>query len=303
MVLSYPELLASMQGVLLRRTEIAEEHVLLLLIACVLATWLLLRTELQGKAVLKALGVPGAAFLAAVAVLGVTSFETLQELTWEDGILEWLTAHSLFIAWVLTGVTAARGAQRGRPKPMAAFLATGLFLGWSRELAWGRPFFGQRMWYSRNLFRLKPYLDPAYFEKFCDAENLAEQPMTLYWAHLGFSFLLIVLLVWVGVYLVRRRKRFGREVKALRRQAYGQCFLAGVGLYLGAQVLGSVFERIAESDATAAWRAAHRVPGHRAVSEPIELLGAFCFLLSASALWRACFARHSVSIAVPVTAK
>jgi hypothetical protein len=278
--------LGSVKGVVLRRTELAEAYVLLLLLVSLGATWVFLRVRASDRAILKSFAAAGVAFLVAVTALGVMDFATVQELTWEDGVLEWLTAHALLIAWLLAALILIRELRSGRPSPATAVLATGLFLCWGRELAWGRPFSGQRLWYSRNLFRLKPYLDPAYFQRFRESEALTVDPMTLYWAHLAFSGLFALLLLALGIYVARHRRRFVRELRERLRQVCGRLFLLGVGCYFVAQVLGHLFKLISQSDAARAWHKAHGVLGHRVVDEPIELLGAVAFLLSAVTLWR-----------------
>ena len=278
--------LGSVKGVVLRRTELAEAYVLLLLLVSLGATWIFLRIRASNRAILKSFAAAGVAFLVVVTALGVMDFRTLQELSWEDGIIEWLTAHALLIAWLLAALILLRELRPGRPSPATAVLATGLFLCWGRELAWGRPFSGQRLWYSRNLFRLKSYLDPAYFQRFRESEALTVDPMTLYWAHLVFSGLFAFLLLALGIYVARHRRRFVRELRERLRRVCGRLFLLGVGCYFVAQLLGRLFKLISQSDAARAWHKAHGVLGHRVVDEPIELLGAVAFLLSVVTLWR-----------------
>lgn len=272
---------------ILRRTELGEGYVLLVLVLLVLGTWGLLRLCASDWAIRKAFLAASIAYFLFVIAFGVIDFGTFQMLSWEDHLIEWLSAGALFIACVLATVFLVRRVRRRRPCPLTALLAAGLGCACMRELAWGRPFLGQRLWYSRNLLRLQAYLDPAYFQEFRKSQGLVEEAATLYSAHLVFSGLFVLVALVVIVYVVRHRKRFLRQVREFPARAYGRYFLLGFGGYVTAQVLGELFEIICESEAVRHWHAAQGVLGNRVVDEPIELWGAACLLMSMITLWRA----------------
>jgi len=267
----------------------AEVYVLLMLVLLVLATWLLLRIGASDRRIGRAFRAASIAYFLSVIALGLIDFATLQKLSWEDHVIEWLSVEALFVAGVLAAVVLARRARRGQPCPLSAVLAAGLWLASARELAWGRPFFGRRLWYSRNLFRPQAYLDPAYFRKFRKYEGLAEEAAALYVAHIVFSAVFILAAVVLIVYVLRHRRRFLGQLRGLRARACGRYFLLGVGAYASAQMIGELFEMISESEAARRWHEAHAVLGHRVVDEPIELWGAACLLISMVTFWRDSF--------------
>jgi len=160
-----------------------------------------------------------------------------------------------------------------------------------RELAWGRPFIGRRLWYSRNLFHARTYVDRTYFARFGESQGLAEGPAMLYTSHLVFTAVVVMVLTTVCIYLFRHRGRFLSDLKALHRRTYGRYFLLGLGTYVVAQIVGRLSAMVFECDALASWHEAHHVLGHRVIDEPIELWGAMCFLASVIMLWRRCFGR------------
>ncbi|MCD4700112.1 MAG: hypothetical protein K8R91_06030 [Phycisphaerae bacterium] len=281
-------LLADVEGgILLRRTRLDEIYVLLSLVCVCIAAWGVLRFRASGRAVRKGFVAFTVAWFAGVIALAVIDFKTFKGYTREEHIIEWLSAEMLLVASVLGLVATIRLARRGEPSPMALFLTSGFSLACVRELEWLRPFFGGKIWYSRNLFRPQAYLDPSYFDRFIKSEGLSQKPLPLYPAHLIFSSVMIVVAVIVVIYLVRHRKRFLEQLRELPRTTYGRYFFLGLAGYVGAQaVVGELFEKLLDIDALAAWRSAHGV-GHGIATEPVELWSAACLLLSMLMLWSA----------------
>ena len=278
--------LAQAPGIVLRQTELAEVHVLWLLVALAIACWALVRARASNRGITRAFAVVAGGYFLGVIVLGLVSFRTLQELSLENGIIEWLTAHCLLIGCVMAAFLAVRQGLRREPCPSAAALAVVLFWAWGRELAWGLAFLGRRLGYSRNLFRWRAYAGVGYFEKFRKSEGLVPDAASLYAAHWVFAGLVFGTLAVLAVYVLRHRRRFVRELRELIGTINGRYFLVGVVGYGSAQVLGEMFEWISKSEAARQWHVAQGVLGHRVVDEPIELWAAACLLMSAVMLIR-----------------
>ena len=279
-------LLANIEGgILLRRTRLDEILVLICLISVFVAALGIIRFRPSNRTVRKGFIAFTIAWFAGVIALAIIDFGTFRDSIREEHIIEWLSAEILLVAAILGLALAIRMSRLGRPSPVAFFLAGGFALAFVRELEWFRPFFGEKIWYSRNLFRPQAYLDPSYFDKFIKSEGLSARPVPLYPAHLIFSAVLIVISLIVVIHLVRHRRRFLEQLRNMSRTTWGRYFYLGVAGYVGAQViLGEISEKVIRIDALASWRSAYGV-GHGIVTEPVELWASVCFLLSILALW------------------
>jgi len=278
-------------GAVLRVTDLDEVYVLSLALAVVLAVVAALRIKPSARTLVRSLAAAGGASAAALLALAAIHFPSYQRITEEDHLIEWLSALFLLAGWVVGLAAAVRLARRRTPSPLAVFLAAGLFVAFWRELEWGQPFLGDKLWYSRNVFRLRAYVRPDYFERFAATLALPNSPAALRLVHLTFSGMLIVLSLAVLLYLLRHHRAFSRELRALFKAPGGRELLvyaaAGAILYAGSQVLGWCF-RHCLNHPLAAWRDAYNV-SHRIVDEPLEMLGAACFMASAIAMhlrWR-----------------
>jgi len=272
---------------LIRKTLLPEAYVWLLAGAVGLAAVVSLRRGPSGAALRRALVGFSIVWFVFVAVLAAVRLELYKALTEEDHFIEWLTADVLLVASCIVLAAAVRSARRGRPLPMGVFLWAGFFLACARELEWGQPFFGAKAWYSRNLFRLRSYLEPGYFVYFQDKYRLPESAEFLYRAHLIISALFIMLAVLAGWYVLRHWRSFLLQLRRITREPYGRYFLMGVAVYTIAQPLGRLFERVlASRELLLAWRKAYHL-GHRILDEPLELWAAVCFLFAALAFWQA----------------
>lgn len=219
----------------------------------------------------------------ALAVLGVVNFRAFQEATEEDHLLEWLTAGLLAVACGVCVTATIRLSRMGRPSPLAALLSTGFFLGFWRELEWGQPFFGVKLWYSRNMFQLRSFVDPSYFEEFSRKLKLPPGPM--YECHLILSAIMILLSAATLAYLIRHRRRLVPEVRRLARMPHGRYFILGVLVYGLSQALGRVFERVVVQGWL--WRLRENLHlSHRIFDEPLETWASLCFLMAAVTLWQ-----------------
>ena len=270
-------------GLLLRRTELGEAYVWGLLLVVAVLLILLLGRRLSDAALRKGFVLFSLAWFAGLGVLAAAQFRFYQRLTREDHFIEWLTADFLLTAAVIGFVAAARAARR-RPAPVTVFLAGGYFCAFLREIEWGQPFYGDKVWYSRHLFFPRAYIDPSYFHEFRSGETIAVSAGDLYLAHVTSSTVLIVLAGLAGAYLIRHRRAFLNGLRQLPRTSAGRYFALGVGVYLGAQILGKGFEKLLKSELLINWRRANHV-GHRILDEPLELWAAACFLMSVLALW------------------
>ena len=212
-----------------------------------------------------------ALFLGAMAVIGFRSLTELELLCKECHFVEWLTAALLMAAWMIgLGGIASRRWHDG-PKILATFLTAGLLAGWFRELEFGKPLFGNKVIYTRNLFNIEAYVNPAYFEEF--GRQLGhETPRPLQAMHWVGAAAIFTFAIVVGSYMYRHRQALGREFKSFFRTAAGRYFAAGCGLYIGTQLIGRVMERLLDIE-------------NRVVDEPLECVGAACFLMCMVSLW------------------
>jgi len=235
-----------------------------------------------------------AAWFAGTTVAAVTDLAWYRASVHEDHLSEWLSAELLLLGAVVGLAALVRGARRGRPAPMAAVLAGGCLLGCCRELEFGRPFFGAKVWYSRNLFRPRAYLDPGYVRAFTRDEPLTGKPLPLYPVHLIFSGVLILCVALAAWYVIRHRRRLARELRRLAGRTYGRYLLLGLGGYVGAQALiGKVCEWILDFEGLTAWQARYDLD-RSIVCEPLEAWSAACLLLAA-----VMFRRRPLRLRVP----
>jgi len=269
-------------GFLLKRTALAEPYVLALGAVVAGLTVAMVRAQ-PSRAKLRR-GFTGLciAYLCIVAALGAIRFKAYQAVTEEDHLIEWLSAHFL-LAGGLVGLISARvQARRRQPSPLTLVLSATCLLACARELEWGQPFFGDKIWYSRNLMRLRAYLDPGYFDEFRQAFRI--ERADLYSTHLVISAIFLSAALLVGAYVFRQREALLREYRPLLRGPVGRYFLLGAAIYVGAQLLGHCFEAAMRLGPLLEWRRAHDV-GHRIVDEPLELLGAISLWISMLAIW------------------
>lgn len=200
----------------------------------------------------------------------------------EGHVFEWLSAHMLLAAAILGIVLTVRLALRNRPAPLAVFLTAGYSAAFCREIEWGEPFFGEKLWYSRFLFRPKALVDSACFAK--QAQSVGLPPEYLHRVHIIFVaaiFLIGAAVIW---YLIRHRHVFDRDLRQLPGTSCGRFFLLGMGIYVGTQILGRLVEYVLLSPLLADWSRTYAI-NNEVFDEPLELVGAMSFLLSMLALW------------------
>jgi hypothetical protein len=270
-------------GFLIRETHLGETYVLGLAFVVVMAAWLVARSQISGAALRRVFVALTLAELVGLVALAVTRFHVYQKITEEDHLIEWLSADFLLGAWLIGLVSTIRLARSGRPSPIGLFLTAGYFAAFWRELEWGQPFFGEKCWYSRNLWNLRAYVDPSYFDEFRQKLQMSGRP--LYVCHLVISAIVILIAVFLTIYLIRHRRVFLEELRNLPRSRYGRYFLLGAGMYLFSQLLGAGFRDLLRSSWLADWRHRYGV-SHRVLDEPLELWGAMCFLFSMIVLWK-----------------
>lgn len=268
---------------LLRKTDLPEAQVWGLLLVVGIAAVLALRRRTSMRTVGRAFAASAAVVLTGLVILAQLRFKAFQALTEEGHLLEWLTAHFMLVASGVALVAAIRLSRRGQPSPLAALLSAGFFIGCARELEWGEPFVGDKAWYSRNLLRWEAYVDPSYHQRL--NESLKTSFEATLATHLIYAAAFALILSAAGVYIFRHRKAFAAEVRAARRHADGRLLAAGAAIYLGSQGLGWVFKKALVSRHLIQWRKDENV-GHRIIDEPLELLGAACFLLAAIFLFK-----------------
>ena len=304
--------IASGAGVVLKHTNLAEGCVLALAALVAAATAVGLSRRVSQAALKKAFHVLTAVMVVVVPVLAASRFQFYRILAKEDHLFEWLSALALLAATLVALLVVARG-RRGTAR--AAFLAAGCFFAFWRELEWGRCFYGCKLWYSRNLFRLRSYIDPGYFDRFTHELRIPARP--LYLCHLIISPVVILATAAMAVYLLRHRREFvgelppppqrnphplpmlrrasatalyplrvaGSKLGELWRAAPGRYLLLGIGGYIFARIAGSIFKHILRSDALNKWRSARGL-AHGALEEPIEMWAAVAVLLAALLLYK-----------------
>ena len=200
----------------------------------------------------------------------------------EGHVFEWFSAHMFLAATVLGIVLTVRLALRNRPAPLAAFLTAGYAAAFCREIEWGEPFFGEKLWYSRFLFRPKALFDSACFAK--QARSVGLPPEYLHRVHIIFAAAICLIGAIVVWYLIRHRRVFIRELRQLPRTSCGRFFLLGMAIYVGTQILGRLVEHLLLSPLLVGWSRTYAI-NNEVFDEPLELVGAMSFLLSMVALW------------------
>ena len=305
----------SVSGLVLRHTNLAEGYVLALAALVGLATAVGISRRVSRAALKRTFLVLTAAMLVAVPALAFSHFQLYRILIKEDHVIEWLSALALLAAAGVALGAGLRAGRRGQHSSRAVFLAAGCFFAFWREIEWGRCFLGCKLWYSRNLFRIRSYIDPTYFDRFTEELRISARP--LYFCHLIISPLVIVLSAAMAVYVVRRRRELvgellpparanpgrrsplraasaaafhplraaGAKLAELWRSTPGRYFLLGVAGYVFARIAGSAFKYVLRSDALDKWRKARGL-AHGALEEPIELWAAVSILLAAILLYK-----------------
>jgi hypothetical protein len=286
-------------GWVLKDTEIDELHVLGLVVLTFSLAGLLIAARPSPKALRRYLGLFSAAALLGLVIFGVVDYPSLRRMCSENNVVEWLTAIFLLVGCVLGWILASRLRRERRVSPLVACAAAVLFAGFCREIEWGRPFFGEKLFYSRNIFQIRAYLSPSYFETLSQRKPLTpEQLLAIHWIA---TVLLVGLIVVVAVYLVRRRDTFVEELKKLPKTTCGRYLSLGFGLYAASQLLGSnVFDPLVSAlfaSRTQGGRLSHDVLG-----EPLECLAALCLMLAIVTLWHAKLGRSAPGEARPVPA-
>jgi len=276
-------------GVVLRRTELGEPYVAGILAAVVLAAWVLVRVRASDRAVRNGLLALTGVWAAGLGALAAIDLGLYNRTCLENGLWEWASAAMLLAAAVGAAAAAVRAVRRGRAAPLALLLAAGFALACGRELEYGRPFFGEKVFYSRYLFHPRAWLDPTFI---ATRPQVAEHdlPVPPYAAHLAFSLTILAGAAALGAYLLRHRRAFAGELRAVPRTTSGRCFLLGLAAYAAAQGLGKWFRAAfveAEGRPLLPYWKVHGWFGHRIVDEPLETWAAGCFLVSVVMLWRA----------------
>jgi len=270
----------------LRYTEVGDVPVLALLVACSFAAWLALSRRMSPLSLRRAFACFVGVFVAGMVTWGLVDAPSLNICCLENHYIEWLSADLIFIAWVLSMVLLVRSARgRGWPKtrhPLATVLAAGYFWGFWRELEWAKPFIGHKLIYTRNFFRLGPYLSASYFEDLSRSKGVSSSLMfALHWAS---ALTLAVCAVFAAAWALRHREQLRREIRQMPKALWGRCFLVGCGIFVAAQGLGAILHRVLSIESMRHWRTDLGIE-HQVLDEPLELLAAACFAMSAIALW------------------
>jgi len=274
---------SSSLAVVLRLTAIPEVYVLLSAVLVAAAVIAVLHQKAWMAAVRKVFLCLCVAIVAGMVLALVAAPRLARDVSGEGHVFEWLSAEMLLAAAILGIVLTVRLALHNRPSPLTMFLSTGYLVAFCRELEWGEPFFGEKVWYSRFLFRPQALFDSAYFAK--QARSVGLSPDYLHTVNIIFTpaiWLVGAVIVW---YLIRRRHVFIRELKQLPRTSCGRYFMLGLGIYVGTQILGRLVEYLLLTPMLIDWSTANAIT-NEVFDEPVELLGAMCLAISMVALWQ-----------------
>ncbi len=271
-------------GSILRLTRATETHVLAMAIAVALAVAVMLvrppeLERLRRGFILLAIGWAGG-----LAVLGATRFNVLLGVCEEYQLVERLGAFALLAAAGAGALPAIRLHRLGRPPPMLVLMAAGCLWGFLRELEFGAPFFGRKILYTRNFFRLRAYIDPAYFEKFNRSLGHV-QPRPLFVMHwIGVAVSVVCIAAVVG-YLVRHRNVFDKEIRRFTAATHGRWFLLGLAVFAGSQLVEKLLVMLLRSDWLIDYYRRYHL-SERVLAEPVETLAALAMLVAMIAAWR-----------------
>ena len=223
--------------------------------------------------------------VAGMALALVAAPDVAHDITREGHVVEWLTADVFLAAAIVGMVLTVRLGLHNTRSPLAVFLTAGYSAAFCRELEWGQPFFGEKLCYSRFLFRPKALIDSGCFAS--QARSIGLSPEYLHTVHVIFAstiYLIGAALIW---YLLRHRRVFIRQLRQLPRTSYGRFFLLAIGIYVGMEILQHLVQYLLLSPLLVGWSTAHAI-GSGVFEEPLELVVAMSFLLSMLALWHDC---------------
>ena len=264
-------------NVVLEKTDLGEQWVLLSLAAVAVLVGLSLHRRVRLASHQKFFWTVAALVPVASGVLFAIWPREFYAYCREGHLVEWLTAELLFMGGVVGLAAMVRLIQQRRPLPMTLFLTIFCFLACGREMEWGEAFVGEKIFYTRFLFRPKAYFDPGHFDGL--ARDIGFTVQYLYSSFVVFMLIAIVVLTVLIVYLVRHQKVFLRELRTIPKMPWGQYFLAGCGLYLFAQLASEIVENCFKPQLRA------MSLGERFVNEPLELLAAMFFARAMVGLW------------------
>jgi len=208
--------------------------------------------------------------------------QTFDTFCGEGHVVEWLTAHLLLIAGVVGIVTMFRLRAPRKALPLTVFLTTGMLVGFCRELQWGEPLFGEKVIYTRYIWRPAAYFDSSHFRELAGEPEMIQQGITeqfLYGSFLVFMALITVVGAVTISYIVYHRKLFAEQLRKFFKAPAGRLFIAGVGLFLGAQLSDEIVEELFE-DQLAAMGTSSCV-----MAEPLELIASMLLARSMVRLW------------------
>ncbi len=272
-------------ALVLRSTALPEIYVLALLLGVIVATVLLVRRSLSHRTLHWIFIALSAVYLVFLLALGLIHLPLLRAICSENHVIEWTTTVLLLVAGALALTMAVRLGRAGEPSPVAACMAAAFFVASLREIEYGEPFFGGKVWFSRCLTRPKAYFDPDYFQRFAKHMGPHEQILSPYQTHLFFACGLWLLLGALIFYLVRHRKRIAVELRQLHRTAQGRFLLLGALGYGAAQGLGTLTKKLLGAGFLAEAQA--NCGGlHCIVEESVEMWAAACFLMAGVTFWR-----------------
>ena len=220
--------------------------------------------------------------VASMALALVAAPRAAHDIAGEGHVYEWLTAHVFLAAAIVGIVLVVHLGLHNRPSPLAVFLTAGYSAAFCRELEWGQPFFGEKVWYSRFLFRPKALIDSACFARL--ARSIGLSPEYLHTVHMIFASAICLIGAVVVWYLLRHRRVFIRELRQLPRTSCGRFFLLGIGIHVGMEILKYLIGYLLLSPLLVGWSTAHAI-GTEVFEEPLELVAAISFLLSMLAYW------------------
>jgi len=286
---------------ILKQSSLGDFHVILLngllAVVAVVAVCLSRWTPGLRKGVVWAGAIAGVLLLAIVPIWPATA----RNLSRESDIVEWVTSLLMLAASGTALATFVRSRVHKRPSPSAIVLTVGYFLTFAREMEWGEPFFGEKVFYSRYIFRPKAWFDTSRFDKISDLIRESGHfgsdgllPETLRMLHVLLAGAVIAITVVTAWYVIAHRKQLNRELTVPRRPVWLGYAIASAVIYVLAAVSEAGLEALLATEALTDWASQHSVAG-MVVAEPLEMLGALCAAIAAVTLWHESRDRTSVA--------
>ncbi len=272
----------AMMATILRKTELGEPLVFAYLVAVAAVVIASLRRSIRDASHNWAFWGFVGAILGAWTLLFFFNLEKLDVFSGEGHVVEWLTAQMCLMLGVVGLLIMFRQRARGEPYPLMVFLTTGCFLGLCRELQWGEPFFGEKIIYTRYLWRPAAYFGPARFRGLANEVEMIEQGISAQFLYVSFlifvAAMIVAGIVTIG-YIIRHREAFVEQAREFSKSTAGKLFIAGMSIYFAAQLMAELVEEVMEDQLEAMGTS------DCIIAEPMELIATLFLMRGMIRFW------------------